>query len=240
MVIVKVVIQMKKLIKAFALTIMACFMVLLVLGFIEYRSVIREMPIQDKVASIMQKDDYVPIDEISDYLKVATISTEDKRFYKHQGVDLIAYGRILYVFITSGQISGGGSTITQQLAKNMYFSFQPSIIRKVAEFFVTKDLERLYDKDTLLELYLNIINYGDNNIGIASASMNYFHVEPADLSFDQATLLAGIPQSPANYQLSNHEDQARLRQQAVLATIEDNGYYDDDELARLLLGVNPL
>ena len=69
--------------------------------------------------------------------------------------------------------------------------------------------------------------------------MNYFHVEPADLSFDQATLLAGIPQSPANYQLSNHEDQARLRQQAVLATIEDNGYYDDDELARLLLGVNP-
>ena len=230
---------MKKLIKAFALTIMACFMVLLVLGFIEYRSVIREMPIQDKVASIMQKDDYVPIDEISDYLKVATISTEDKRFYKHQGVDLIAYGRILYVFITSGQISGGGSTITQQLAKNMYFSFQPSIIRKVAEFFVTKDLERLYDKDTLLELYLNIINYGDNNIGIASASMNYFHVEPADLSFDQATLLAGIPQSPANYQLSNHEDQARLRQQAVLATIEDNGYYDDDELARLLLGVNP-
>lgn len=229
---------MKKLIKAFALTIMACFMVLLVLGFIEYRSVIREMPIQDKVASIMQKDDYVPIDEISDYLKVATISTEDKRFYKHQGVDLIAYGRILYVFITSGQISGGGSTITQQLAKNMYFSFQPSIIRKVAEFFVTKDLERLYDKDTLLELYLNIINYGDNNIGIASASMNYFHVEPADLSFDQATLLAGIPQSPANYQLSNHEDQARLRQQAVLATIEDNGYYDDDELARLLLGVN--
>ena len=239
MVIVKVVIQMKKLIKAFALTIMACFMVLLVLGFIEYRSVIREMPIQDKAASIMQKDDYVPIDEISDYLKVATISTEDKRFYKHQGVDLIAYGRILYVFITSGQISGGGSTITQQLAKNMYFSFQPSIIRKVAEFFVTKDLERLYDKDTLLELYLNIINYGDNNIGIASASMNYFHVEPADLSFDQATLLAGIPQSPANYQLSNHEDQARLRQQAVLATIEDNGYYDDDELARLLLGVNP-
>lgn len=230
---------MKKLIKAFALTIMACFMVLLVLGFIEYRSVIREMPIQDKVASIMQKDDYVPIDEISDYLKVATISTEDKRFYKHQGVDLIAYGRILYVFITSGQISGGGSTITQQLAKNMYFSFQPSIIRKVAEFFVTKDLERLYDKDTLLELYLNIINYGDNNIGIASASMNYFHVEPADLSFDQATLLAGIPQSPANYQLSNHEDQARLRQQAVLATIEDNGYYDDDELARQLLGVNP-
>lgn len=230
---------MKKLIKAFALTIMACFMVLLVLGFIEYRSVIREMPIQDKAASIMQKDDYVPIDEISDYLKVATISTEDKRFYKHQGVDLIAYGRILYVFITSGQISGGGSTITQQLAKNMYFSFQPSIIRKVAEFFVTKDLERLYDKDTLLELYLNIINYGDNNIGIASASMNYFHVEPADLSFDQATLLAGIPQSPANYQLSNHEDQARLRQQAVLATIEDNGYYDDDELARLLLGVNP-
>lgn len=230
---------MKKLIKAFALTIMACFMVLLVLGFIEYRSVIREMPIQDKVASIMQKDDYVPIDEISDYLKVATISTEDKRFYKHQGVDLIAYGRILYVLITSGQISGGGSTITQQLAKNMYFSFQPSIIRKVAEFFVTKDLERLYDKDTLLELYLNIINYGDNNIGIASASMNYFHVEPADLSFDQATLLAGIPQSPANYQLSNHEDQARLRQQAVLATIEDNGYYDDDELARLLLGVNP-
>lgn len=228
---------MKKIIKSLGLFLMACFMVLLMLGFIEYRSVIRDIPIKDKVASIMEKDNYVKIDDISDYLKTATISTEDKRFYRHQGVDLIAYGRILYVLVTTGQISGGGSTITQQLAKNMYFSFQPSIIRKVAEFFVTKDLERLYDKDTLLELYLNIINYGDNNIGIADASMNYFGVAPADLSFDQATLLAGIPQSPANYQLSNHEDQARIRQQAVLATIEENQYYTDEVLADLMLGI---
>ena len=228
---------MKKLLKGILLSLMACFMLLLSLGFFEYRSVIKAMPIEDKVASIMNKADYVPLDEISDYLKVATISTEDKRFYKHQGVDFIAYGRIFYVLLTSGQISGGGSTITQQLAKNMYFSFQPSLIRKAAEFFVTKDLERLYSKDTLLELYLNIINYGDNNMGIASASMNYFNVKPSALTFDQATLLAGIPQSPANYQLSNHADQARLRQRAVLATIEENGYYDDVELAQLMLGI---
>ncbi len=227
---------MKKLLKGCMLVMMAMFLLIVGAGFIEYKKVISEMPLAEMVSSIQARDDYVKIDEISDYLKVATVSTEDQRFYSHHGVDLIAYGRIAYVLLTTGQISGGGSTITQQLAKNMYFSFSPSILRKVAEFFVTKDLEENYDKDTILELYLNIINYGDNNIGIAQASRNYFGIEPSELNFDQATLLAGIPQSPANYQLSNHELQARIRQQAVIATIEDNGYYGE-ALTELLLEV---
>ena len=177
---------------------------------------------------------YIEIEEISQYLKDATVSTEDKRFYEHDGIDPIAYGRILYVLVTSGQLSGGGSTITQQLAKNMYFTFQPSIIRKFAELFMTVRIESTIEKDEILELYLNIINYGDNNMGIYDASMNYFNKLPSELNFDEATLLAGIPQSPANYQLSNHEEEARIRQKAVINTLIENEYYEPAIMNQLL------
>ena len=225
---------MKKLIKAFALTIMACFMVLLVLGFIEYRSVIREMPIQDKVASIMQKDDYVPIDEISDYLKVATISTEDKRFYKHQGVDLIAYGRILYVFITSGQISGGGSTITQQLAKNMYFSQEKTFLRKVAELFVAFELEKNYTKDEILELYVNTIYFGSGYYCVHDAAQGYFEKEPEQMNDYESTLLAGIPNAPSIYALTNRPELAIQRQRTVVECMVDQKYLTREEADRIL------
>ena len=225
---------MKKLIKAFALTIMACFMVLLVLGFIEYRSVIREMPIQDKVASIMQKDDYVPIDEISDYLKVATISTEDKRFYKHQGVDLIAYGRILYVFITSGQISGGGSTITQQLAKNMYFSQEKTFLRKVAELFVAFELEKNYTKDEILELYVNTIYFGSGYYCVYDAAQGYFEKEPEQMNDYESTLLAGIPNAPSVYALTNRPELAVQRQRTVVECMVDQKYLTREEADRIL------
>ena len=194
---------MKKILKILFLMVFSVLMVLVTCGYLEYRQVLKQMPLEMKIAEIQKDEHYIEIEEISQYLKDATVSTEDKRFYEHDGIDPIAYGRILYVLVTSGQLSGGGSTITQQLAKNMYFTFQPSIIRKFAELFMTVRIESTIEKDEILELYLNIINYGDNNMGIYDASMNYFNKLPSELNFDEATLLAGIPQSPANYQLSN-------------------------------------
>ena len=130
------------------------------------------------------------------------------------------------------EIRGGGSTITQQLAKNMYYTYQPSYLRKVSEIFTAYDLEKELSKKEILELYVNVINYGDNHIGIREASEGYFHKKPKDLTLDEATLLAGLPQSPANYQLSNHEDVARRRQIQVLnAMVRESMINEDEKMA---------
>ncbi|MEF9919846.1 MAG: biosynthetic peptidoglycan transglycosylase [Erysipelotrichaceae bacterium] len=197
------------------------------LGYNEYRNVINKNSLQDKVEEIRKQDDYVTVDEINLDLLKATVAIEDRRFYEHGGVDYLALVRTVLSNLMAGAIIGGGSTITQQTAKNMYFGYQPSLIRKVAEVFVAKDLEANYSKKEILELYVNIINYGDNHIGIKQAANGYFDCEPKDLNLNQSSLLAGIPQSPSNYQLSNHQQQAKIRQKAVLEAMvkaEDINY----------------
>lgn len=225
---------MKKFIKWTLSIILLVFIILTSLGFVEYKKAISEISLKDKVAEIQARDDYVEIEDISDYVLKATVSTEDQRFYSHSGVDFIAYGRIAYVLLTTGELSGGGSTITQQLAKNLYFGYEPSIIRKFAEFFMVHDIESQYDKDTILEIYLNIINYGDNHMGIYQASEGYFGKEPKDLTFNEATLVVGIPQSPSNYQLSDHAENAYKRQQAVIQTLIDTQTFSEDEIQELM------
>lgn len=190
-------------------------------GYMEYKEAIEEKPIETLVNEIQSQKQYTKIEDIQKDLLDATVAIEDHRFYNHGGIDLIATVRAMVFNLMSDSIVGGGSTITQQLAKNMYFTYQPSYIRKVSELFVAFDLERLYSKDEILELYVNVINYGDQHIGIQQASLGYFGVEPKDLTYDQATLLAGLPQSPANYQLSNHKENALIRQKQVQEALED-------------------
>lgn len=225
---------MKKILKSFLILFIIVLTTLTTLGYINYKEAVGKISVEDKVAQIRSQSDYVSIDQVSDYLLEATVSVEDKRFYDHGGVDIIAYGRIAYVLITTGELSGGGSTITQQLAKNMYFGFHPSLIRKFSEFFVTFELENKYSKDELLELYINIINYGDNHMGIQQASVGYFDKQPLDLTFNEATLVAGIPQSPANYQLSDHKENALKRQEDVIQTLIDHDIYDEETILELM------
>lgn len=225
---------MKKILKGCLTVLLLTFITLTSLGYLEYRKAVREKPLEEKISEIQSQPHYVAIENISDYLKTATVATEDQRFYKHHGVDVVAYGRILYVLVTTGQINSGGSTISQQLAKNLYFGFEPSLIRKFAEFFVVHDLESQYEKDEILELYVNIINYGDQHMGIYEATHGYFDKDPKDLSLDEATLVAGIPQSPANYQLSNHSAEARKRQKVVLQALIDTGSFTQEEIEQLL------
>lgn len=192
-------------------------------GFFNYKHAIHEESIPDKVAQIQSEEQYVSYEDISPYLLKATVSIEDRHFYTHHGVRYTSMARALVSNISAHSVVGGGSTITQQLAKNMYYSYQPSYLRKVSEIFTAYALERVLTKDTILELYVNIINYGDNYFGIKEASEGYFHKEPKDLTLDEATLLAGIPQSPSNLQLSNHMDRARERQKYVLkAMVRDD------------------
>jgi len=184
-------------------------------GYRQYKDAVEAAPLRAKVAAIQKDENYAAYDEISPFLIKATIAVEDHRFYQHGGFDLLAIGRAVFKNLL-GYGTSGGSTITQQLAKNLYFGYEPSFIRKIAELYVANDLESNYTKDEILTLYVNVINYGDNYIGIKAAAMGYFGVAPADLTLDQASLLAGLPQSPTNYQLSDHLAAAKKRQQVVL------------------------
>lgn len=204
-------------------------------GYVNYVKAINDVSIEEKIKSIRDDKDYVTYDNISTDLLQATVSIEDRRFYDHNGVDYRSLGRALINNICAGEIVGGGSTITQQLAKNIYFTYQPSYIRKVSEIFMAYDLEKELSKKEILELYVNVINYGDNHMGIKEAAQGYFHKEPKDLTLDEATLLAGLPQSPANYQLSNHKPEALIRQKLVLQAMLRDGHISQkqyDELTK--------
>lgn len=192
-------------------------------GYMHYKDVLEKKSIEEKISEIQSMESYVSLNDISPYMIQATISIEDRRFYDHGGVDYWSLTRAFASNLFAKGIVGGGSTITQQLAKNLFFTYEPSYIRKASELFMAYDLESKLSKEAILELYLNIINYGDNHIGIKQASEGYFEKDAKDLTLDEATLLAGLPQSPSNYQLSNHKEQAIIRQKQVLkAMVRDD------------------
>lgn len=222
----------RKLFLIFLLIIVILLTLFIGLGFVNYVKATNDISIQEKVKEIKSRDSYVSYDEINENLLKATVAIEDRRFYEHHGVEYRSMARALYQNVVAREIRGGGSTITQQLAKNMYYTYQPSYLRKVSEIFTAYDLEKELSKKEILELYVNVINYGDNHIGIREASEGYFHKKPKDLTLDEATLLAGLPQSPANYQLSNHEDVARRRQIQVLnAMVRESMINEDEKMA---------
>ena len=207
----------KLLLLTFILALCVAVSALFYFSYLRYEEAIEALPINDVRLSLKESvNNYVDYEDISPYLLKATVAIEDRRFYEREGFDFIAFGRAMIHNITSLSLSQGGSTIPQQLAKIVYFNYEVSLERKVAEIFLMYDFESAYTKDEILEMYVNIINYGDGNIGIYNARMNYFQKEPEDLDLYESTLLAAIPQSPSYYQLSNHNEATVERQKKVL------------------------
>ena len=225
---------LKRIILLTLLLVMLASGIFVGIGFLNYKKTTAQLPVEEKVAELQSDENYVSNKDISPYLLKATIAIEDRRFYDHSGIDYFAMVRAFLSNVFAQEIVVGGSTITQQLAKNMYYTYQPSYIRKMSEVFTAYELENKLTKDTILELYVNIINYGDNHIGIRAASLGYFGKEPKDLTLDEASLLAGLPQSPNNYQLSNHKENARKRQKQVLQAMVRDGYIMETEAEELL------
>ena len=149
--------------------------------------------------------------------KKAVVSVEDHRFYKHHGIDVIAIGRATLNDLRAFSFVEGGSTITQQLAKNQYFTQEKKMTRKIAETFLAFKLEKEYEKDEILELYINTIYFGNGYYGIKEASMGYFGKLPKDLTDSECIMLAGIPNAPSVYALTENPDLAKQRQKQVLA-----------------------
>ena len=204
------------------------------IGYLDYKKAVQEVSIEDKVAQIEAKPNYTKIDNIALDFQDAVVAIEDHRFYEHGGIDYIALVRVTLSNIIAQEVVGGGSTITQQLAKNMYFDQSVSMTRKVSEAFVANALEHDYSKEKILELYVNCIYYGDGYYGIYDASMGYFNVTPEQLTLAQASMLAGLPQAPSLYQLSNHYEAAAKRQVSVLNAMLEHEYISKQQYKEAL------
>ena len=191
-------------------------------GYDMYKTALEEISIEDKVEQIRSAPDYCTLQEIAPDFLTAIVSVEDKRFYSHGGFDIAAFAKASVKNIVNMQIIGGGSTITQQLAKNMYFTLDQTYTRKVAELLMAFDLEKRYSKSDILELYLNIIYFGHGQNGIKAACEYYFDCEPLYLTLEQTLYLAGLPQAPSVYSVDDEKAEQRAKQ--VLAAMIENGY----------------
>ena len=174
-------------------------------------------------------DSWVSLRDMNKNIVNATISTEDKNFYRHFGFDYPRIAKALMVNIYSGDIEQGASSITQQYAKNLFLDFEKSWSRKWKEMWLTYELETHYSKDEILEGYLNTINYGHGMYGISNAAKYYFNKEVKDLSLGEAAILAGIPNSPSNYSPVDNYDLSKERQKIVLERMYNNGYISKKE-----------
>ena len=193
--------------------------VLLKQGYDIYSEKVSKLPIESAFGTIMRSDDYVGFDQLpSDYVNAVT-SVEDHRFFYRRGIDLIAIGKAMLENVTSGTIVRGGSTITQQVAKNIYFDMSQVFSRKTAEIFFVNDMESKFDKETIFSIYVSIINFGDGYFGIKDAALGYLNKPVEELTLCESALLAGLPQSPTNYQLSNHSEATYNRYLQVLAAM---------------------
>lgn len=176
----------------------------------------------------------VELDSLPEYIKNATIAIEDKDFYKHQGFSFSGIARAAYKIVTRGKIEGG-STLTQQLVKNALLSPERTIRRKVREFFLTVVVEGIYSKNQILEMYLNQIPYGSTAYGIESASELYFGKPAKELNLAEATLIAGLPQSPTRYSpFGAHPELAKERQKEVLKQMVQNEFISQEEADKTL------
>lgn len=175
-----------------------------------------------------RNNEWANLEDISDYLIDATIAVEDKNFYKHHGFDYLRIIKAMYLNIKSGTIVQGASTISQQYIKNLYLDFDQTWERKIEEAFLTLELEVHYEKDEILEGYLNTINYGQGNMGIVSAAEYYFNKKPSELSLEEAIMLAGISKNPARYNPVSDYDACIARAKVVAKSMLNNEYIDED------------
>lgn len=203
-------------------------------GYQVYEEALVETPVEQVMAEIQNQPHYTTLEQIPQIYMQAVISTEDHRFYVHGGIDVIAIARAFWHDIQAGKMVEGGSTITQQLAKNQFFTQKKELTRKIAEVFMVREIEKLYDKDEILELYINSIYYGEGYYCIYDASMGYFGKEPSALNAQECTLLAGIPNAPSVYAPTTNPDLALQRQRQVVRDMVTWGYLTQNEAAAIL------
>lgn len=203
-------------------------------GYNMYKNAISEVSLDKKVSNIRNDVNFVKIEDVPKYYEEAIIAVEDHRFKEHGAIDIISIGRALVSNIQAKELNEGGSTITQQVAKNLYFITEKNFVyRKIAEIFLAFDLENNYSKDEILELYFNTIYFGEGYYGVKEASKGYYKKEPKDLSLYEASMLAGIPNAPSVYAPSVNPELAKSRQGKVIRSMVEYGYLSQEEADKL-------
>jgi membrane peptidoglycan carboxypeptidase len=203
-------------------------------GYKMYRDATAEKSLDKAVEELRADEDYVTIDELPQMYLDAVVAIEDHRYYDHGGIDLIAIGRAVKRNIKAGALVEGGSTITQQVGRNFYFTQDKLFSRKMAEVFVARNLEKNYSKDEILELYVNMIFFGEEYTGIREASIGYFGKEPVQLNDYESTLLAGIPNAPNVYAPTSNPSLANQRHRQVLDRMVECEYLSQEQADEIL------
>lgn len=200
-----------------------------IIGYSTYSKALEEKPLITRMEEIENSDNFVPFSELPKNYLNAVIAVEDHRFYEHGPIDFIAIGRAIWVNVSNWELREGGSTITQQLAKNVVLSQEETASRKLGEIVAAFDIEKNYSKDEILALYVNTCYFGEGYYGIYEASMGYYNKEPKDLNLDEATMLAGVPNAPSVYAPTVNPDLAKKRQEHVLEKMVEYGYITQEE-----------
>ncbi len=180
----------------------------------------------------LEKRDPVPLGQIPPYLRDALVATEDRKFYKHSGVDVKGIARAIIKDIKAGKFVEGASTLTQQLAKTLFLTPRKTIVRKIKEAILAFQLERRYTKDEILELYLNQVYFGSGAYGVASAASIFFGKSVQDLSLAESALIAGMPKSPSRYSPLVNKELALKRRNIVLKQMRDTNIISADDYDR--------
>lgn len=207
-------------------------------GYEMYQDAIAERTLDERVEDIRNTENFTIYSELPQFYIDATISVEDHRFADHCGIDLIAIGRAAWTDIRAMSFVEGGSTITQQLVKNLLFTQDKKIERKAAEVFAALEMESKYSKEEIFDLYANTAYFGSGYYGIYQASIGYFGKEPSALTDYECALLAGIPNAPSVYSPMVNSELAQQRQQYVIRQMVKYGYISESE-GEIILSQQP-
>ncbi len=219
----------KKLLIIFLILLVVAFSMIFMVGFGYYSNTLKEKPLVSRVEEITNKEHYTSFDDLpSNYIN-AVIAVEDHRYYEHGPIDPIGIARAFYTNIRDGEFDEGGSSITQQVAKNVVFNQDKTLIRKLGEVFAAYDLEKNYSKNEIFALYVNSSYFGDGYYCIYDASKGYYQKEPKYLTLSEATMLAGVPNAPSLYSPTVNLDLAKKRQKHVLNKMVEYGYITQEE-----------
>ncbi len=189
-----------------------------------YEKLVSKVPVDTKVEEIRNDYTFVKSEDISDYYFKAVVAVEDRRYYYHGAADIIGIVRAIVKNAKTKELQEGGSTITQQVAKNMYLMEDNSnpVKRKVAEAFIAYELEEKYTKEEILELYANIIYFGNSYYGINEACQGYLKKSPKEMNLQEAAMMAGIPNAPSVYAPTVNKELCKKRLKKVISSMVKN------------------
>ena len=204
-------------------------------GYELYKESITETSIEKKIEEIKNENpNYIEFENLpKDYIN-AIVAVEDRRYFEHNGIDLISITRAIVKDIQTMSLVEGGSTITQQLAKNTYFTQRKELTRIIAEVFMAFEYEKACTKDEILELYVITIYFGDGYYCVYDAAKGYFDKEPKEMNLYESTLLAGIPNAPSVYAPTKNPELAKERQAQVLNKMVKYNYLSQEEADNVL------